>query len=600
MSAETITHDVIIVGAGLAGTWAAMIASQEGVKDIGVLSKIHPLRSHSGAAQGGIAAAINNVRPVADTGPRGPLEQIPAGDPNIDSIEKHIFDTIKGSDWLGDQDAIEILVSDAIDIVYEYEHMGCVFSRTADGRIAQRRFGGHSVPRACYAADWTGHMLLQTIHEQALRHGVHFYSEWYVLDLIIEDNICRGVVAMDVLTSEIHTLRAKAVMFGTGGYGRAFKISTNAHANTGDGVSMAYNAGVPLMDMEFVQFHPTGLYRLGILMTEACRGEGGYLTNNQGERFMERYAPEKMELAPRDLVSRSEQIEIDEGRGIGPDGQGIFLDMTHLGREKIEERLPQVQEIAHNFMGVDIIENPVPIQPTAHYSMGGIPTDAHGQVIADAEGNPVVGFYAAGECACVSVHSANRLGTNSLLEASVFGRRAGYAIAEFIQGGAELHPLPGNPAKRSSQRIERLLDDSDGSKRESAARISNEMKAMMTDSCGIFRDADGLQAALSNVKQLQERFNNARVMDKGKRFNTDVQNALETGNLLTFSEVIIASALARTESRGAHSRIDFPKRDDENWLKHTLAHSNGGELPIISYKDVNINWEKFPPQERKY
>ncbi len=600
MSAETITHDVIIVGAGLAGTWAAMIASQEGVKDIGVLSKIHPLRSHSGAAQGGIAAAINNVRPVADTGPRGPLEQIPAGDPNIDSIEKHIFDTIKGSDWLGDQDAIEILVSDAIDIVYEYEHMGCVFSRTADGRIAQRRFGGHSVPRACYAADWTGHMLLQTIHEQALRHGVHFYSEWYVLDLIIEDNICRGVVAMDVLTSEIHTLRAKAVMFGTGGYGRAFKISTNAHANTGDGVSMAYNAGVPLMDMEFEQFHPTGLYRLGILMTEACRGEGGYLTNNQGERFMERYAPEKMELAPRDLVSRSEQIEIDEGRGIGPDGQGIFLDMTHLGREKIEERLPQVQEIAHNFMGVDIIENPVPIQPTAHYSMGGIPTDAHGQVIADAEGNPVVGFYAAGECACVSVHGANRLGTNSLLEASVFGRRAGYAIAEFIKGGAELHPLPGNPAKRSSQRIERLLDDSDGSKRESAARISNEMKAMMTDSCGIFRDADGLQAALSNVKQLQERFNNARVMDKGKRFNTDVQNALETGNLLTFSEVIIASALARTESRGAHSRIDFPKRDDENWLKHTLAHSNGGELPIISYKDVNINWEKFPPQERKY
>ena len=600
MSAETITHDVIIVGAGLAGTWAAMIASQEGVKDIGVLSKIHPLRSHSGAAQGGIAAAINNVRPVADTGPRGPLEQIPAGDPNIDSIEKHIFDTIKGSDWLGDQDAIEILVSDAIDIVYEYEHMGCVFSRTADGRIAQRRFGGHSVPRACYAADWTGHMLLQTIHEQALRHGVHFYSEWYVLDLIIEDNICRGVVAMDVLTSEIHTLRAKAVMFGTGGYGRAFKISTNAHANTGDGVSMAYNAGVPLMDMEFVQFHPTGLYRLGILMTEACRGEGGYLTNNKGERFMEHYAPDKMELAPRDLVSRSEQIEINEGRGIGPDGQGIYLDMTHLGREKIEERLPQVQEIAHNFMGVDIIENPVPIQPTAHYSMGGIPTDAHGQVIADAEGNTVVGFYAAGECACVSVHGANRLGTNSLLEASVFGRRAGYTIAEFIKGGAELHPLPGAPGKQSSQRIERLMDDSVGGKRDSVAEIRNEMNAMMTNNCGIFRDSDGLQVALNNVKQLQERFQNARVMDKSKRFNTDVQNALETENLLTFSEVIIASALARTESRGAHSRIDYPERDDENWLKHTITHKNSGELPVISYKDVNINWEKYPPQERKY
>jgi len=600
MSTETITHDVIIVGAGLAGSWAAMSASKEGVKDIGVISKIHPLRSHSGAAQGGIAAAINNIRPVAGTGPRGPLEQIPSGDPTVDSIDTHAFDTIKGSDWLGDQDAIEVLVSDAIDIVFEYEHMGCVFSRTADGRIAQRRFGGHSVPRACYAADWTGHMLLQTIHEQALRHGVHFYSEWYVLDVIIEDNICRGVVAMDVLTGEIHTLRAKAVMFGTGGYGRAYKVTTNAHANTGDGVAMAYNAGVPLMDMEFVQFHPTGLYRLGILMTEACRGEGGYLTNNKGDRFMEQYAPEKMELAPRDLVSRSEQIEINEGRGIGPDGQGINLDMTHLGREKIEERLPQVQKIALNFVGVDIIENPVPIQPTAHYSMGGIPTDIHGQVIADAEGNPVVGYYAAGECACVSVHGANRLGTNSLLEASVFGRRAGYAIAEFIQGGAALHPLPGDPGKHSRQRIERLMDDSIGDEQESTAEIGRELKKMMTHDCGIFRDANGLQSALNEVKQLQERFQNARVMDKSQRFNTDMQNALETENLLTFSEVIISGALARTESRGAHSRTDYPKRDDENWLKHTIAHKNGDGIPILSFKDVNINWEKNPPQERKY
>ncbi len=600
MSTETITHDVIIVGAGLAGTWAAMTASREGVKNIGVISKIHPLRSHSGAAQGGIAAAINNVRPVAGTGPRGPLEQIPAGDPTVDSLELHVFDTIKGSDWLGDQDAIEILVSDAIDIVYEYEHMGCVFSRTPDGRIAQRRFGGHSVPRACYAADWTGHMLLQTIHEQALRHGVHFYSEWYVLDLIIEDNICRGVVAMDVLTGEIHTLRAKAVMFGTGGYGRSYKVTTNAHANTGDGVAMAYNAGVPLMDMEFVQFHPTGLYRLGILMTEACRGEGGYLTNNKGERFMENYAPEKMELAPRDLVSRSEQIEIDEGRGIGPDGQGINLDMTHLGYEKIEERLPQVLKIAQIFAGVDIIKEPVPIQPTAHYSMGGIPTDAQGQVITDAEGNPVVGFYAAGECACVSVHGANRLGTNSLLEASVFGRRAGFAIAEFIQGGAKLHPLPGNPEKQSVRRIERLLDDSIGDEQESTAEIGQELKKMMTRDCGIFRDSNGLQNALNEVQQLQERFQNARVMDKSQCFNTDMQNALETENLLTFSEVIISGALARTESRGAHSRTDFPKRDDDSWLKHTIAHKNGDELPILSYKDVNIDWEKNPPQERKY
>jgi succinate dehydrogenase / fumarate reductase flavoprotein subunit len=600
MSTETITHDVIIIGAGLAGTWAAMIASREGVRDIGVLSKVHPLRSHSGAAQGGIAASINSVRPVAGTGPRGPLEQIPSGESPIDSWELHMFDTIKGSDWLGDQDAIEILVTDAIDIVYEYEHMGCVFSRTPDGRIAQRRFGGHSVPRACYAADLTGHVLLHTIHEQALRQGVNFYSEWYVLDLIIEDNICRGVVAMDVLTGEIRTLRAKAVMFGTGGYGRAFKITTNAHANTGDGVAMAYKAGVPLMDMEFVQFHPTGLYRLGILMTEACRGEGGYLLNSEGERFMERYAPEKMELAPRDLVSRSEQIEINEGRGIGSDGQGINLDMTHLGREKIEERLPQVQKIALTFTGADIIEEPVPIQPTAHYSMGGIPTDVHGQVLADAEGTPVVGFYAAGECACISVHGANRLGTNSLLEASVFGRRAGHAMAEFIKGGAELQPVPDDPTERNHRRIECLMDDAAGGEREFTDKIAQEVKETMTRNCGIFRDAEGLQIALQDVRLLQERFQNARVMDTSSRFNTDLQGALETENLLTFSEVIISSALARTESRGAHSRTDFPERNDEDWLKHTIVHQNSDGRPILSFKRVNIDWEKYPPQERKY
>ncbi|MCB0129496.1 MAG: FAD-binding protein, partial [Caldilineaceae bacterium] len=398
MAQNEITHDLLIVGAGLAGTWAAMVAAREGVKDIGVLSKIHPLRSHSGAAQGGIAAALSNTRPVAGTGPRGPLEQIPPGDEPADSWELHMFDTIKGSDWLGDQDAIEILVKDATDVVYEYEHLGCVFSRTDDGRINQRRFGGHSAPRACFAADWTGHVLLHTVHEQALRHNVKFYSEWYCMDLIIEENVCRGVVAMNVLTGEIHTMRAKAVMFGTGGYGRAFGITSNAFANTGDGVAIAYNAGVPLMDMEFVQFHPTGLYRHGILMSEACRGEGGYLLNNTGERFMEHYAPEKMELAPRDLVSRSEQTEINEGRGVMSDGQGIFLDLRHLGREKILERLPQVREIAINFVGVDPIDAPVPIQPTAHYSMGGIPTTADGQVIADADGTPVVGFFAAGEC----------------------------------------------------------------------------------------------------------------------------------------------------------------------------------------------------------
>ncbi|RME65508.1 MAG: FAD-binding protein [Caldilineae bacterium] len=440
-------------------------------------------------------------------------------------------------------------------------------------------------------------MLLHTVHEQALRHNVKFYAEWYCMDLIIEDGICRGLVAMDVLTGEIHTMRAKAVMFGTGGYGRAFKITSNAFANTGDGVAIAYNAGAPLMDMEFVQFHPTGLYRHGILMSEACRGEGGYLINSKGERFMERYAPDKMELAPRDLVSRSEQTEINEGRGVMPDGQAIFLDLRHLGREKILERLPQVRDIAINFVGVDPIEAPVPIQPTAHYSMGGIPTDVNGQVIADASGAPITGFYAAGECACVSVHGANRLGTNSLLEASVFGRRTGAAMAEFILGGAQLQPITGDPAEKNRRRMQELLNN-DGD--ELVEHIAQELKSTMTTNCGVFRDGEKLQTALEDVKRLQERFKRAKVMDKSRRFNTDLLAALEAEHLLTFSEVIVAGALARTESRGAHARTDFPKRDDENWLKHTLAHKNGGDGPKLSYKDVYIDWEKYPPQERKY
>ena len=599
---ETLIHDIVIVGAGLAGSWAAMVASREGVSNIGVLSKVHPLRSHSGAAQGGIAAALSNVRPVEGTGPQGALEQIPESDDPVDSPELHMFDTIKGSDWLGDQDAIEILVNDAIDIVYEYEHLGCVFSRTPDGRIAQRRFGGHSAPRANFAADWTGHVLLHTIHEQALRHGVKFYSEWYVLDLIIEDGITRGVVVMDILTGELHTIRAKAVMFATGGYGRAFKITSNATANTGDGVAIAYNAGAPLMDMEFVQFHPTGIYKHGILMSEACRGEGGYLTNHLGERFMENYAPDKMELAPRDLVSRSEQTEIDEGRGIGYDGQGIHLDMRHLGRDKILERLPQVREIAMNFLSVDIIDAPAPIQPTAHYSMGGIPTDVDGRVLANAEGDLITGFYAGGECACVSVHGANRLGTNSLLEASVFGRRAGYAMAEFIKGGTELFSLNGNPSEKQQKRIERLMDKTsvNGSMRKTYAHIAEELKANMTDNCGIFRDGERLALARQKITELQDRFQNARVMDTSRRFNTDVLAGLETEHLLQFSEVIVEGALARTESRGAHSRTDHPKRDDESWLRHTVAHQTEEGKPGLSYREVNTDWEKYPPQERKY
>lgn len=597
MSTEELTHDVVIVGAGLAGSWAAMVAGQRGVRNVAVISKIHPLRSHSGAAQGGIAAALNNVRPVAGTGPRGPLEQIPPGEEPVDSWELHMFDTIKGSDWLGDQDAIELMVREAIDIVYQYEHMGCVFSRTPDGRIAQRRFGGHSAPRANYAADYTGHVLLHTIHEQAQRHGVEFYPEWVALSLIVEEGICRGIVAMEVLTGEIHTLRAKAVMFATGGYGRAFAITSNAYANTGDGVALGYDAGVPLMDMEFVQFHPTGVYGHGILMSEACRGEGGYLINADGERFMEKYAPEKMELAPRDLVSRSEQTEIDEGRGIGLDGKGIYLDMRHLGREKICERLPQVREIALNFAGVDIIDDPAPIQPTAHYSMGGIPTDVDGRVIVDADNTPMPGFYAAGEVACVSVHGANRLGTNSLLEASVFGRRAGDAIAEFVLGGAELQPIRGDPAGDQRERIAGLLER-DGDERVDL--IADELKWTMTDQVGIYRDEARLREATQTIGALQRRFEQATVDDKGSRFNTALLYALETENLLTFSKVIAASALNRTESRGAHSRTDYPARDDQHWLKHTLAHKGPDGEPVIGYKSVVIDWEKYPPQERKY
>lgn len=597
MTNDVIIHDVVVVGAGLAGTWAAMTAAENGVKDVAILSKIHPLRSHSGAAQGGIAAVLNNVRPVAGTGPRGPLEQIPPGEDPVDSFDLHMFDTIKGSDWLGDQDAIEILVKDAPDVVFQYEHMGCVFSRTPDGRIAQRRFGGHSAPRANFSADRTGLVLLHTIHEQALFHNVKFYSEWYVMDLIIEDNIARGVVAINVLTGKIQMIRAKAVMFGTGGYGQAYKVTSNAYANTGDGVAMAYDAGAPLMDMEFVQFHPTGLYRHGFLMTEACRGEGGYLINKDGDRFMSKYAPDKMELAPRDLVSRSEQTEINEGRGVMEDGQGLFLDMRHLGREKIMERLPEVRDLAIAFAHIDAIDEPVPIQPTAHYSMGGIPTTADGEVLANAKGDLVTGFFAAGEVACVSVHGANRLGTNSLLEASVFGRRAGHAIADFVKGGARLYPVTSDPVKRNHQQVQQLFDN-DGP--ELVEDIVQDLKTTMTNKAGIYRNEEDLKSALDTIHKLQQRFKNIRVMDKSSRFNTNLSMTLEAKHLLSFSEVIVQGALNRTESRGAHSRTDHPKRDDESWLKHTIAHKGEDGRPQLSYKDVTLYWDRFPPQERKY
>jgi succinate dehydrogenase / fumarate reductase flavoprotein subunit len=595
---DEIHHDILVVGAGLAGTWGALAAAQGGVKDIGVLSKVHPLRSHSGAAQGGIAAALGNVRPASGSGENGPLEPAPEDGEPADSLASHLFDTIKGSDWLGDQDSMEILVREAPGIVYAYEHMGCVFSRLPDGRIAQRRFGGHSAPRANYAADWTGHVLLHTIHEQALRHGVRFYSEWVLLDLVVQEGVCCGVIALDLVSGDLHLMRARTVLLGTGGYGRAYKITSNAHANTGDGVAIAYRAGVPLMDMEFVQFHPTGLYKHGILMSEACRGEGGYLVNRSGERFMARYAASKMELAPRDLVSRSEQMEINEGRGVGPDGKGIHLDLRHLGREKILERLPQVRDLALDFVGVDPIDSLVPIQPTAHYSMGGIPTDNDGRVLADGRQDPVVGLYAAGECACVSVHGANRLGTNSLLDASLFGRRAGVAMAEAILGGGDLAPVAGNPLGDTEARL-RGLFEAPGT--ESVAELAEALKTTMTEDCGVFRDGDGLERARQTTDGLRLRFRQEKVRDRSRRFNTDLLDALETGHLLDFSEVIVAGALARSESRGAHFRTDFPKRDDQAWLQHTLAFRQGeGEPPRLAYRPVRIDWERYPPQERKY
>ena len=572
-------HDVIVVGAGLAGMRAAVEASGE--FDVAVLSKVFPTRSHSGGAQGGISASLGNEEE--------------------DHWEWHMFDTIKGSDYLGDQDSIEILVKEAPVVVREFEHFGTPFSRTAEGRIAQRKFGGHTkdfgrggpVLRACYAADRTGHALLHNLYEVCIRNGVRFYSEFYALSLIVEDNVCRGLVAWDVINGGVHVFHAKAVMFGTGGYGKVFTITSNALTNTGDGLSLVLRAGLPLEDMEFVQFHPTGLYLQGILVSEAARGEGGYLTNDKGERFMERYAPDKMELAPRDLVSRSIQTEINEGRGIGG-GKYVHCDLRHLGEEAIMKKLPQIHELAWKFLHVDCIKEPIPIQPTAHYSMGGIPTDKFGRVLADGKETPVHGFFAAGECACVSVHGANRLGTNSLLEASLFGRRAGKSIVRFLRETRDFPELPAEAAKSAIAEIERFLS-ADGTER--ITDIREELQCWMTDECGIFRTAEKLKDMVKRLKELEKRFANVRVDDRSEKFNYDLLEAIELGHMLDFAELIVAGALNREESRGAHSRTDFPKRDDEKWLKHTLAWKNGDQVKF-DYKPVVIT--RFQPKERTY
>ena len=571
-------YDAVVIGSGLAGLRAAIELSRH--CQTAVVTKVFPTRSHSGAAQGGIAASLGNL--------------------DDDDSEFHMFDTVKGSDYLGDQDAIEILVREALDVVYDLEHLGVPFSRTPEGRIAQRKFGGHTLNfgekpalRACYSADYTGHVLLHTLYEQSIKNHVRFYSEFQALALIIENDVCLGCVAWDIRNGGLHIFHSRVLVMGTGGYGRAFKITSNAHANTGDGLALVMHQGLPLQDMEFVQFHPTGLWKSGILVSEGARGEGAYIKNRHGERFMKEYSPNLMELAPRDVVARSLQTEIDKGNGI--DGLDyVHLDLTHIPRNIIEERLPQIHDLAYNFAGVDCFKESIPIQPTAHYSMGGIPVDNECHVLKNARKDKITGLYAGGECSCVSVHGANRLGTNSLLEAVLFGRRAGRsAVADLSNTG--FTDLPSNPREMAELEINRILT-STGS--EKVANIRADLQESMTKRCGVFRNEKYLKDQLEYVKGLQDRFKHIAIDDKSMIFNTDLMEAVELSHLLEFAELIVTGALERKESRGAHSRTDYPKRDDINWLKHTMAWRNPEGGVEFDWRPVIIT--RFEPKERTY
>lgn len=566
--------DAVVVGAGLAGLRAALEIAKNGYQ-VAVLTKVYPTRSHSGAAQGGIAAALANVQE--------------------DSEELHMFDTIKGSDYLGDQDVIEFFVAEAIKTVYELEHMGVPFSRTEDGLINQRPFGGHSSPRACFSADVTGHVILHTLYEQCVKHNVHFFNEFQVFSLLIENDICRGAVAWDIREGGLHIFHTRAVLLATGGYGRAFKITSNAHANTGDALGLILECGLPLEDMEFVQFHPTGLYKHGILLSEAARGEGAHITNDKGERFMKNYAPGKMELAPRDVVSRAEQTEINEGRGING-GAYVHLDLRPIGKERILERLPQVYELALNYLKVDALVEAVPIQPTAHYSMGGIPANIRTEVIKDAGGTVVKGLYTAGEASCLSLHGANRLGTNSIQGATTFGRISGFHMSRFLEGSG-YEKLPANPLDTARAKISALTA---GKGNERYADICAQLQENMTKHAGVFRNEADMLKLKKLIKELQERFKNVTIDDRGTAFNMALLEAFEVGNLLSFSEVIVEGAIARQESRGAHFRTDHPKRDDKKWLRHTLAWRTEEGVKLDHSKEVVIYMDRFPPQERKY
>ncbi len=571
--------DAVVVGAGGTGLMAALQLARTPGVSTAVISKLYPSRSHTGAAQGGIGAALGN------------LEE--------DYPDWHAFDTVKGGDYLVDQDAADIMCHEAVESVYELEHYGLPFSRTPEGKIDQRRFGGHTrnygeapVRRSCFAADRTGHMILQTLYQQCIRHDVDFYSEFQLLDLIFNEGVCCGVLALCIKDGSVHTFHAKTVLFATGGFGRAWKITSNAHACTGDGVAIAYRHGIPVEDMELFQFHPTGMYKMGFLLTEGARGEGGILRNSEGERFTERYAPTLLDLAPRDMVSRFIYQEVKEGRGINGEDY-VHLDLRHLGADVIEQKLPDLADFVKVYFGIDPVRELIPIQPTAHYAMGGIPTDVDGRVILDERETPVPGFYAAGECACVSVHGANRLGTNSLVDIVVFGRRAGRHMARYVQE-ASFTPLPPKPEAHVAEQVGALMSRETG---ESAGRIRATLQQEMMDKVSVVRSGESLKAAQQTVRELQEQYGRVAIQDRQTWYNSELLETLELGYLLDLSESVIEGALARQESRGGHYREDFPQRDDLQFLQHTLVYHTPDGLQV-RYKPVKIT--RFEPKERKY
>ena len=594
---NTHQFDVVVVGAGGAGLMAGLYASR--TAKTAIISKLYPTRSHTGAAQGGISAAFGNSEE--------------------DRPEWHTYDSVKGSDYLGDQDAIEFMCEEAPQAVLELEHYGLPFDRTPEGRISQRPFGGHTnnvtgkpVRRACHAADRTGHMILQTLYQQCLKNNATFYDEFQVIDLLMDGNRAAGVVALELATGELHTFHAKSVVIATGGHGRIWEITSNAYAYSGDGAAIAYRRGIPLEDMEFFQFHPTGIYKLGILITEGVRGEGGILINGKGERFMTKYAPTVKDLASRDVISRAIYLEIREGNGINGSNY-VYLDVRPevvnryaaldgrtmpdgspytVTAEELLKKLPDIIDFNRVYLGIDPMTQPMPIQPTAHYTMGGIPTNKFGEVL-DENNTPYAGLYAAGEVACVSVHGANRLGTNSLLDLVVFGKYAGLRAAEYAKS-VDFASLPADPTEFTRQQFDALRN---GDGKENLTDISNHMKKMMFEDVGVFRTEEGMKRAIDTLAELRERYKHVRVQDTGKIFNTDLLNAWELGNLLELAEVVSVSALNRQESRGGHAREDFPKRDDQNWLKHTLAWKRGAKVEI-GYKPVTIT--KYQPKERVY